>query len=80
MSEDIQESNEYVPELSWCPECQSPPTSDFAHVQYCDVHRTLAPGLMDHVMNMDFIIQGDAGGAANQAFCDLLHRKETQRG
>ena len=74
---DEPETNEYMPELSWCPECQSPPCSDFAHVQYCDLHREYSAGTADHMMTNEYIVQGDAGGPANQAFCDMLHRKET---
>jgi hypothetical protein len=74
-------NDEIIPELSWCPECQSPPTSDYAHVLYCDMHRPVSiPGVLDRVIidGGEYIFQGE-GGDGNSALLDFLHRgkKET---
>ena len=71
------EETEMFDELGWCPECQSPPRSDYAHVRYCDQHMPAASGVADHVVDTDsyYISRGEAGGDSNAIVCEFLHRK-----
>lgn len=71
----MSDESPYHHELSWCPECQSPPNSDFAHLQYCQRHMPVSHGELDRLVdNSDYIASGDAGGESNKQFCDLFHR------
>ena len=70
------EETEMYKELSWCPECQSPPSSDFAHVLYCDQHMPGTGGVIDHVVGEpEYIARGEAGGESNAAVCAFFHRR-----
>lgn len=72
----IPQETEYLKELAWCPDCQSPPSSDFSHVAYCQNHMPQTPGALDRVVDSsEHIFATDAGGEANKRLCDFIHRE-----
>jgi hypothetical protein len=75
MSDHLPETESFA-ELGWCPECQSPPTSDAAHVQYCHTHSPATQGESDRLVNTDAYLSGggEAGGVDNRLMCEFLHR------
>lgn len=71
---EVNDETEFFHEIAWCPDCQSPPTSDYAHVQYCNLHEQDATGSSDRLIANDYIARGEAGGEDNRAVCAFLHR------
>lgn len=73
------EDNVHITELGWCPDCQSPPKSDFAHVSYCVTHMPQQTGSMDRLVESpEYIFVADAGDGTH-ALANFIHRgrKET---
>ena len=69
------EESEFHAELSWCPECQAPSNSEYAHVRYCDQHAPVADGESDRLLDAPaYIERGEAGGDSNTAVCAFFHR------
>lgn len=67
--------SEFIGELSWCPECQSPPTHDYAHVRYCDQHALARDGASDRLVeDTGYITRSYAGGVNNTAVCAFFYR------
>jgi hypothetical protein len=66
-----------IAELGWCPDCQSPPTSDYAHVHYCSLHFPTTHGESDRLVGNEsaYIISGE-GGDGTQALCNFIHRRK----
>lgn len=69
---------EHFGELEWCPDCQSPPSSDFAHLKYCKTHMPTTGGSIDRVVDTSQYLSGggEAGDVNNRLWCDLLHRRK----
>lgn len=68
------EDNPYISELGWCPDCQSPPKSDFAHVAYCVSHMPPQSGALDRLVDSsEYIFQSDAGEGSH-ALVEFIHR------
>lgn len=70
----MSEDTPYISELAWCPDCQSPPSSDFAHVAYCTTHMPVSEGAVDRLIdNREYIFQGE-GGDGTHTLVNFIHR------
>lgn len=78
MSTDYTSETEHFNELSWCPECQAPSNSDYAHVRYCDMHLPIQEGESDRLVeDSGAHIFNNEGGENGVVWCNWIHRQET---
>ncbi len=65
---------------SYCPGCEpnTDPREEILDVRWCETHCLNADGAEDQQVDPDTCLNGsaEAGGAANKAWCDFLHRKD----